>query len=206
VGLSDRRLGVFGGTFDPVHNGHLAVAEFVLGAGNLDEVLLVPAGDPWLRKHGPLASAAHRLRMAELAVESHDGLSVSRVDIDRKGETYTVDTLRELRRQYGEDAELVLVVGADSAVTMDRWKHSDRLKAMCETLVVRRAGQEWPESLREDHPAAHAVYVEGPVVDISASEIRNKLAAGESVRDMVPEAVERYIRRHGLYGTSKSDR
>jgi nicotinate-nucleotide adenylyltransferase len=144
--------------------------------------------------------------MAELAVESYDRLSVSRVDIDRAGETYTVDTLRELRRQYAEDADLVLVLGADSAVTMDRWKHSDRLKAMCEMLIMRRAGQEWPASLPEEHPAAHAVYVEGPVVDISASEIRNKLAAGESVRDMVPEAVERYIRRHGLYGTSKSDR
>ena len=198
---SRHSIGVFGGTFDPIHNGHLAVAEFALKAARLDCVLLVPTGRPWLRASQPHASPVDRLRMAELAVEGRAGLLVSRVDVDRPGETYTVDTLRDLRREYGDGVDLALILGADSARSLPRWKQAAELPRMSKLVIIGRPGEDWrPESLERGHPAALADYFEGPMAEVSATEIRRRLAAGEPVSGMMPDAVERYIRDQGLYG------
>lgn len=194
-----RRLGVFGGTFDPIHNGHLAVARFALEHGGLENVLLVPAGQPWLRDGPPVASAENRLRMTELAVASETGLEVSDVDVAREGTTYTADTLADLRHQYGGEVEFVLVLGSDSALQMDRWERAGELRDLCTVLVIGRPGERWPDDLPETHPAHDAKYLEGPMVDISATELREQLSAAADVSDSVPEPVLEHIKKHRLY-------
>lgn len=213
MGLSDtdrpdsfRRIGVFGGTFDPIHRGHLEIARFALQAGALDLVLMVPAGNPWLRSEPPVASAAYRLRMTEIAVANEDGIQVSDVDVVREGTTYTVDMLADLRETYGVHTELVLILGADAALRMDRWERPGELKTGCKVLVIGRPGESWPNTLPESHPARDAEYLEGPMLNVSATELRAGLAAGarlaggSGIGDSVPTEVERYIRENGLYG------
>ncbi len=212
MGLSDatdtglrRRIGVFGGTFDPIHSGHLEIARFALEAGALDLVLMVPAGKPWLRGEPPVASAQQRLRMTQIAVANEDQIQVSDVDVVREGTTYTVDMLSDLRTKYGSDAELVLVLGADSALQMNRWEQPNELRTGCKVLVIGRPGEIWPNTLPDSHPAHDAEYLEGPMLDVSATELRAKLAAGarlaagDGIGDSVPTGVERYIRENGLY-------
>ena len=196
---SVRRIGVFGGTFDPIHNGHLSVARFALEHGNLDMVLLVPAGRPWLREGTPTASAEHRLRMVELAVTGEPGLAVSDIDVTREGDTFTVDTLADLRAIYGDSVELVLIVGVDSALQMDRWDRASKLRSLCTVVVVGRPGEEWSSDLSEAHPAFGAEYFEGPMLDISATRLRNALGGGEDVERFLPVPVLKYIEKHRLY-------
>ena len=210
MGLSDspafsepvrRRIGVFGGTFDPVHRGHVEIARFTLSEGDLDLVLMVPAGRPWLRGKPPVASAEHRLRMTELAVAGERGIVVSDVDIVRSGETYTADTLADLRAHYGDGVEFVLVLGADSALSMDRWERANELRDMCSVLVIGRPGEVWRSDVAASHPASGATYLEGPMLDVSATGLRARLASGQDVSDSVAAPVEKYIREHELYGT-----
>ncbi len=209
MGLSDpppeavRRIGVFGGTFDPIHRGHIEIARFALGEAKLDLVLMIPAGQPWLREDQPIASPEQRLRMTELAVASEDGLEVSDVDVVREGETYSIDTLNDLRAEYGPSTEFVLILGADSALQTDRWNRADELSSMCKIFVIGRPGEDWQAELPESHPAHDATFIEGPMLDISATELRRQLAAGEDVSDSVSSAVERYIRQNRLYGVKK---
>lgn len=202
-----RRVGVFGGTFDPIHIGHVEVARFVLKAADLDVVLMVPAGIPWLRENAPGASPEHRLRMVELAIERIEGVELSRVDVDRSGETYTADTLSDLRQKHGPDDRFILVLGVDAAVSMDQWKRAGELADMCDVLVVGRPGERWNSELHAEHPASDAKFLEGPMIDVSATEIRKRLFAGEGLSGILPERVERYIRDNGLYGvTSATER
>ncbi len=198
------RIGVFGGTFDPIHRGHIEIARFALRHGDLNSVLVIPAGRPWLRDKPPTASPERRLEMAQLAVAEEDGLEVSDVDVVREGETYTADTLHDLSVRYDENVDFVLVLGADSALQMDNWQRSNELRNLCSVLVIGRPGETWPDNLPESHPAHGANFLEGPMLDVSATELRARLAAGEGVGDSVPADVERYIRRNGLYGSRKT--
>ena len=198
-----QRIGVFGGTFDPVHRGHIELARYVLRNADLDTVLMVPAGRPWLRSGAPTATAAQRLEMTQLAVKGMAGIEVSEVDVRRAGTTYSVDTLQDLRTEYGPGPEFVLIVGADSALTMDRWDRADQLATLCSVLVVGRPGEKWDDDLPENHPAHAATFLEGRMLDVSATDLRARLAAGEDVSDSVPATVIRYIRRHHLYGTGE---
>ncbi|MDA0677077.1 MAG: nicotinate-nucleotide adenylyltransferase [Chloroflexi bacterium] len=199
------RIGVFGGTFDPIHRGHMEIARFALQHGNLDELLMVPAGRPWLRGTPPVASPEHRLRMTELAVDGEPGIAVSDVDVVREGETYSIDTLVDLRTQYGAAVTLVLVLGADSALSMDRWHRAQELPGLCEVLVIGRPGEIWNENMPSSHPAHGAKFLDGPMMDISATSLRERLARGDDVRDSLAATVFDYIRQHGLYGTRRED-
>lgn len=198
------RIGVFGGTFDPIHEGHLAVARTARDAFDLDLVLFVPARRPWLRPRGPVVPAEDRLAMVRMAVKSERGFDVSTVDLDRPGTTYTADTLRDLRRQYGAGPEFYLVLGADSIRHLDRWARIDSVLRRCTLAAVGRPGAIKPSDLPDEHPGNQARFVEGPMVDVSATEIRRRLAAGESCAGMLPPAVERYIREHGLYSAARA--
>ena len=138
--------------------------------------------------------------MVRLAVRGERGFEVSTVDLDRRGTTYTADTMSDLRTAYGPQAEFYLVLGADSLRHLHRWERMERLIGQCVIAGVGRPGAPKPSELPEGHPGREATFVEGPMTDISATEIRRRLAAGESCAGMVPSAVERYIREKGLYG------
>ena len=195
-----RQIGVFGGTFDPVHNGHLAIAESVRNELGLDMVLFVVAADQWIRSIPPVAGADDRLTMVRLAVENTSGFVASDVDIARGGPTYTVDTLTDLRDRQGKAAELNLIVGADSAMSMDRWKRAEAVVSLARVVVVGRPGVEFDgQSFAESHPASGAVYVEGPMVGVSATVIRGLVQAGKSITGSVPGPVGSYIEAEGLY-------
>ncbi len=195
-----KRVGVFGGTFDPIHNGHIAVAEAVRDALGLDEVLFVVTSDQWLRESPPEASAGDRFTMVELAVENVLGFTASDVDIVREGSTYTVDTLTDLRETFGETTGLFLIVGADSAASMDRWKRGDEIPPLATIVVVGRPGEAFDAgSLSTSHPASGAEYVEGPMIDVSATRVRGLLSEGRPVGELVPTAVADYIEKRNLY-------
>jgi nicotinate-nucleotide adenylyltransferase len=194
------RVGVFGGTFDPIHNGHIAVAEAVRDRLGLDRILFVVTSDQWLRENPPEASAVDRFKMVELAVGGVAGFESSDVDIVREGSTYTVDTLSDLNRQLGDSAELFLIVGADSAISMDRWRNASEIEALARIVTVGRPGSEISiESLDGSHPASGAEYVEGPMIDVSATRVREFLSTGQPVDDLVAETVAEYIETQGLY-------
>ena len=158
-----RKIGVLGGTFDPVHNGHLAIARFALESAGLDEVVFVPAGRPWMKPTQPGASPEDRLEMVRLALEGEPGLTYADVDVKRPGDTYTVDTLSDLGSQYGHNTDFYLIVGADTAEEMHRWKKADLLSSMCTVCRHRSArlsqsgrfGARTPGARRHVPPGPH---------------------------------------------------
>ncbi|MBM3957070.1 MAG: nicotinate-nucleotide adenylyltransferase [Gemmatimonadetes bacterium] len=203
--MKNRRVGILGGTFDPVHNGHLAIAEHVRSAIELEQVLLAPARDPWMKQGRVRGSAEDRLAMIELAVAGRPGLRASRVDLDRPGPTYTIDTIRDLNRRLGPDVALYLIVGADTLEEMADWREPERIFEGCTVVAVMRRGYPAPERLPASHPGRNALFVDGPVVDVSATEIRRRVGSGESIEGMVPPAVERFIRERGLYRGGRAE-
>ena len=196
--MSQNAKVVFGGTFDPVHNAHVAVARSLRDAFDPCTVLMVPTGNPWLRDEDPVASAADRLRMVELALESEPGIEPCDVEVNRDGITYTLDTMLELQRLFGENRDFVFAIGADSLTTLHMWHHIDDLMKLCRFAVVERPGA-MPKDA--DLPDG-AVRVKGPMLDISASSIRNAYEAGEIevASKSVPPAVHEYIINEGIYG------
>lgn len=191
-----RRIGVYGGTFDPIHSGHLHAVEQVKRAYALDTVLFVPTGQSW-QKDG-VSSSDDRLAMVELALSGHPSFAVSRVDVDRSGPTYTIDTLAELAKQYPE-ADLFFILGNDAYAGIDSWKDAVDLPKLAQLVVMVRAdraeGGDFPAKPRVNLMTLAAL-------PISATDIRERVRDGESIAGLVPEAVERYIHEHHLYGAS----
>ena len=198
-GTGKSRVGILGGTFDPVHNGHLAIAEHVRGELDLAEVLFVPAPRPWMKEGRIRADAEDRLAMIELAIAGRPGLRASCVDLDRPGPTYSIDTIRDLRRQLDPGTTLWFIVGADTLVETAEWREPERIFRECTVVAVARRGHPRPEQLPTAHLGHDALFVDGPVVDVSATDIRERVARGEPIDGMVPAEVERFIREHGLY-------
>ncbi len=197
------KLGVYGGTFDPVHSGHLAVAEEVQRQLGLDEVLFVPAGQPWMKAAGPLAPARHRLEMVRRAVAGRAGLSVSAMEVERPGPSYTLQTLEELGRQRPGD-ELYLILSWESLAEFPRWYRPEGIIRLCRLVVVPRPGAIRPDLAALDRAvpglAERTLLLEGPLVDISATEVRRRLREGQPVEGLLPPAVRDYIQKKGLYG------
>ncbi len=199
------KIGVIGGTFDPIHNGHLIIAEETRARLNLTEVLFVPAGQPWLKANSPVAAVDHRLEMVCLAIADRPYFTLSTVDIDRPGPSYTIDTLAELQSQFGAGTELFLITGWDSLAELPQWHEPTRLITMCHLVAVPRPGYRRPKlkSLEASIPgiSKRVMLMDKPEIDISASVIRDRVAQGLSIRHLVPEPVNRYIKQHGLYVT-----
>jgi nicotinate-nucleotide adenylyltransferase len=183
------RLGVFGGTFDPVHVGHLAIAHAALESVPLDRVLFVIARRSPLKERGPVASEEDRLRMLELAVAGEPRFAVSRVELDRNGPSYTVDTLQLLA---GTD-DLFLILGSDAIADLPRWKDPDRIARLATLVVADRPGA--PERMGD----APVVQFDAPRLDISSRELRARAARGRSLRYLVPDHVWKHIEARGLY-------
>ena len=193
------RIGIFGGTFDPVHTGHIEAAEAVRRSLGLDRMLLVVANEPW-QKEGlrPVTPAEDRYALVVAATEGHPGLEPSRLELERGGPSYTVDTVDELHRaEPGSD--LVLVVGADVVADLPTWHDEARLRDEVTLAVVSRPGS----PAAEPPPGWRSVAVPVAPVDVSSTELRERLADGRPVDGLVPEAVMRCIRRRGLYATGR---
>jgi len=196
-------IGVLGGTFDPIHSGHLLMAEETRARLNLAVVLFVPAGQPWLKADMPVLAAGHRVEMVRLAIAEKPYCKLSTVEIERAGPTYTVDTIAELRRRLGDEDEIFFILGQDNLAQLPQWKEPSRLIEMCYLVAVPRPGSRAPDlkALEGIIPgiSQRVMLMDKPRVDISASVIRDRVGRGLSIRHLVPEPVSRYIREHGLY-------
>lgn len=194
-----RRLGVLGGAFDPIHYGHLQIAEEARERFALDAVLFIPTGEPPHKPQGQ-ASAEQRFLMAELATVDHPQFIVSRMEIDRPGTSYTVDTLQALKQQY-PDAELYLIMGADMAMDFPTWRQPERIRSLARVVAVTRPGVQ-DEALRRHlaTPAMHDVeLVVAPGIALSSTEIRRRAREGKSLRYLTPDTVIAFIEKEGLY-------
>ena len=193
------RLGVFGGTFDPVHYGHLVVAETAADELALDRVLFIPAGDPYLKANRRVSAARDRMEMVRMAVEGNPRFEASDMELRRAGPSYTIDTLAQLRGERGAGARLFLILGLDSIADMHRWKDPERIFEQARVVGYPRAGERGARGTAPTAGGREAHVLEGPLVGISGTEIRRRVSRGQSIRYQAPECVIEYIRRRGLY-------
>jgi nicotinate-nucleotide adenylyltransferase len=195
------RLGIMGGTFDPIHFGHLVTAEEALVQFNLDRVVFMPTGQPVRKTHRHVSSAEDRYLMTVIATASNPDFDVSRMEIDRPGDTYTVDTMTALRAQYGAGAELYFITGADAVREILTWKDADRFVGLCTFIAATRPG--YDDALATDGPVElppSVEYMEVPALAISSSDIRERVRTRRPIGYLLPEAAASYIHKNGLYG------
>jgi len=196
---SARRVGIMGGTFDPIHHGHLVAASEVADRYALDEVVFVPTGHPWQKGDVAVSPAEDRYLMTVIATASNPRFTVSRVDVDRDGPTYTVDTLRDLRGVYGPDAELFFITGADALARILSWKDAEQMFKLAHFVGVTRPGFE----LNDDHlPDDTVSLIRVPAMAISSTACRMRVAEGKPVWYLVPDGVVQYIAKRNLYRSS----
>jgi nicotinate-nucleotide adenylyltransferase len=199
-----RRIGIMGGTFDPIHYGHLYIAECARYEFNLESVLFIPAGEPVHKKRKDIIDAVHRLEMTRLAVHSNPFFSVSDIEVKRSGPTYTVDTLEYLHKENGEAAEFFFITGADAIIEILTWKDVARVFELCHFIAVTRPGYSL-EKMNEvlnclDPCFQRKIHIhETSGIMVSSTEIRQSAAKGEPVRYLLPSEVEEYIVTHALY-------
>lgn len=188
------RVGVMGGTFDPIHNGHLVAASEVAAALELDEVVFVPTGEPWQKK--TVSSREHRYLMTVVATASNPSFKVSRVDVDRPGSTFTVDTLRDLAREH-ENADLFFISGADAIAQILMWKNVEDVWSLAHFVAVSRPGHQMKLPAA---PTGAISELEVPALSISSTDVRARVKNGKPIWYLVPDGVVQYISKHGLYG------
>jgi len=205
--MTGQRIGIFGGTFDPIHIGHLILAEEARFQLQLDRVYLVPAGDPPHKQNRDLTPISHRLMMAELATADMEGLWVSRVDADRPGPHYTNDAVRLLQQQVGVDTQLYFLMGMDSLRALPTWHHPEWLIQQCTLVVLTRHDIEidWTQlqaalpGLRE-----RVILLDMPELEVASHTLRDRIQSGAPICYQVPRLVEAYIQKHSLYQTKQS--
>ena len=197
------KIGVLGGTFDPIHRGHLAIAESARAKLSLAEVYFVPAARTPMKEDGSILAAEHRVRMVRLAIADYPYFKLSMIEIDRPGPSYTVDTIAELRDNLGVENELFFIIGWDSLIQFPRWRQPERIIQICHLVAVPRPGYSLPDvgPLEAAIPglSQRLIILDEPKIDISATEIRQRAKSGESISHLVPEAVEGYIKENKLY-------
>ena len=197
------RVGILGGTFDPVHRGHLEIARRAMDETGLERVIFIPAGQPRLKSGEPSASPQQRLEMLRLAVDGAAGFEVSDIELRRPGPTLTVETLRELRQELGDGVELCFILGLDALMRFDQWVQPEGVVELARLLAVSRPGYtgfDWPAFYaRNPYAQGRVDCLDSTAIDVSASELRQRIAAGASVSGLLSEAVEAYIRGNVLY-------
>lgn len=200
------RIGILGGTFNPIHIGHLIIAEEVYCRHGLSKVLFIPSGLPPHKSTDGLAEARHRYEMVNLAIQGNDHFEVSDVEISREGKSYTVDTVEVLLEHYGRNSDPHLIIGMDTVCELPSWKDIKRLSTLCRIVVVNRPGSDLnnldqliPILGEKKVEEMKRIQVEIPPIGISSTEIRDRLKNGLPIRHRVPREVESYIKRHGLY-------
>lgn len=191
------RVGIYGGTFDPIHIGHLLVGQEVFLQCELDHLLFMPSGVPPHKQYTGMASAQDRAEMVRLALKDHDHFAVSLYELERGGKSYTVDTLQGLKEELSPGAELFLIIGADNAVDMRSWYHPEAVLDMAQVLVAERPGFERD---RIDPVLKEKMqFVQTPLLEISSTAIRRRVQLQQPIRYWVPDAVAHYIFSHNLY-------
>lgn len=203
-----QRVGVLGGTFDPVHFGHLAIAEEARVHLSLDVVLFVPARDQPLRRGDRTSSPQHRAAMLSRAILGNPAFRLSRIEFERAGPSYTVDTMALLRERYPRGSALFFLLGNDALAELPRWKDPERLITLCQLVVFDRPGYDFdPRLLFLQIPLLRKrlTRLEGPRLEISATELRRRVRKGWPIRYQLPDAVEEYVHSHRLYVESKRE-
>jgi nicotinate-nucleotide adenylyltransferase len=197
------KVGIMGGTFDPIHIAHLIIAEEARTRLALDRVVFIPAGEPWMKGEHTVTAAARRVEMVKLAISSNAAFNLSLSEVERPGPTYTVDTLEQLMGELGYDTQLFLLLGWDSLAEMITWKAPYRVSRMATVAAFPRPGFSRPEIavLERAMPgiAGRIIFMDTPCLEISSSGIRKRIAEGGSVRYLVPDAVGQYIADNRLY-------
>lgn len=203
-----KRVGLLGGSFDPIHHGHLIIARAVAESLDLDRVLLLPSTRPPHKQPGSLIDAEHRCAMVRLAIQDEPLFEFSDVDVSRTAPTYTIDTIAQVRGQWGLDAELYWIIGADSLAELATWYRAGELADACHIVTAVRPGR---ADIDFEHPDISATFtpeqitrlkqgiLDTPMIDISSTQVRLRLKAMQSIRYLVPEAVCKYINDNGLY-------
>jgi len=193
------RLGVMGGTFDPIHHGHLVAASEVASMFHLDEVVFVPTGQPWQKADRQVSLREDRYLMTVIATASNPRFSVSRVDVNREGPTYTVDTLLDLGKERGDDVDMFFITGADALAQILTWRGADQLFDLAHFVGVTRPGVELetPEVMRL--PPEKVTLMEVPALSISSTACRDRVTAGQPIWYLVPDGIVQYITKRGLY-------
>jgi nicotinate-nucleotide adenylyltransferase len=198
-----RRIGILGGTFDPPHVGHLWLATLATDAIGLDRVLFMPAAQPPHKRQTGMTRATDRLLMTRLAIAGNDAFELTLIEMERPGPSYTIDSVDELRRTYGSDAELFLLMAADSLAQIDTWREPEAVLERIAWVVGPRPGVALPDRSALEHRfganASRIHLLQGPSLDVSSTEIRERVAAGHAIRYLVPRGVEELITERGLY-------
>jgi len=195
-----KTLGLMGGTFDPIHYGHLVTAEAARCGFNLDKVVFVPSGRPPHKKAKNITPAEHRYEMTKLAIESNPYFDISRLELDRPGYSYAVDTVSMFLEKYGQDIDLFFITGADAILEILTWKNVEKLMKHCKFIAATRPGfhlhdvNHLPEDFMEK-----IIFMEVPALAISSTDIRKRVAVNRPIKYLLPEAVESYIYKHHLY-------
>jgi nicotinate-nucleotide adenylyltransferase len=197
-------IGVLGGTFDPIHIGHLVVAEEARIRLGFKEVLFVPAGHPWLKLDRNITPAAHRVEMVRRAIADNPHFKLCTLEVERPDPSYTVDTLMMLREQLGNEASFFFILGRDTLAELPSWKEPKKLVQLCQLVVAPRLGAKDLKNLETEMPGLldKVIQLDMPVIGISASGIRQRIAQGLSIRYWVPAEVEKYITEHKIYPTT----
>ncbi|MDO5454197.1 MAG: nicotinate-nucleotide adenylyltransferase [Corynebacterium sp.] len=192
------RIGIMGGTFDPIHNGHLVAASEVADRFDLDRVVFVPTGEPWQKADRRVSPAEDRYLMTVIATAANPRFTVSRVDIDRSGPTYTIDTLKDLGEQF-QGAELYFITGADAMASIMSWHDWEKMFDLAHFVGVTRPGYELSENMLPDGHGDRVQLIDVPAMAISSTDIRRRAAAGRPVWYLVPDGVVQYIAKNNVY-------
>lgn len=197
------KIGIMGGTFDPIHNGHLIISEYIRDYLDLDEIIFIPAGQPPHKDKKGVLSPFHRYKMTKLAIEDNPKFSISDIEIKKNKTSYTYDTILNLKEEY-EDAELYFIIGADSLFSLEEWYKFKELSRIIKFALWERTGYYRDDiidriELLKDKYTAQIKYVEGPIIEISSSQIRNRVSLKKSIKYLVHEEVKKYIEKNNIY-------
>lgn len=202
-----RRIGIMGGTFDPIHNGHLVCAEQVREDFNLHAIIFIPTGQPVFKRGKKIASGRERLAMCRGAIADNPFFDVSSIEVDRGGDTYTIDTLRTLRAHYPSNVDLYFIAGADAIASVSKWKDADEMGKLARFIGVDRPGYELSEerrrAIKESAPNIDISFLTIEALAISSSELRNRLESGRSIRYLTPQVVVDHVMEHKLYSNEE---
>ena len=200
-------LGIYGGTFDPIHMGHLMVAEMARQDCDLEKVLFIPAGNPPHKSDKYISESVHRFEMTKLAVETNPYFEVSDIELKRQGKSYTIDTLRALRELYPKEYKFWVIIGGDSLLEIETWKNANEIMKMCNFAVYMRHNSSL-DRCKAQAVAIHrkaktnVLFVQAPMIEISSTDIRSRVAQRKSIRYMVPDTIGEYIIDKGLFARS----